>query len=554
MPTIREVFSQLLFCNLTPHIDATSDDKSSLNFTDIPLLYSHDDPTKWSQRFLNVYSQKANNRRECCSHQPLKNNQCKPQSSRCGEAAATMRSVTVRSLLSVFKLQLLLLALLHILMGLTDNFLYRLFRQTIRLSQKCYDAKDTANTVTLSKQALNAAVVFATVKLFAVIAGGHLKLYKVRVSVRLRSCLQTLVLPCLLSDERKLKSDDSRPISFLNVSSTDAASISHFMLACVEALVLPFVTTTTYINVAIDLGYASMFSFGVLAFFFTILMTISVRASYLKVPYQQSRDLRIRRTQEAFRVLDPARVMSWQRILFDRIDTCRAAENILRRRRESLLAVSHAIRTSSASIIALPMFVAAAFISRGSGMAHHVSVETLMPITLLLGRLAAPITKFPTLVANYIEGVISIQRYDQFCLQQKFCHNTAKMDAKPMYDIGGDSITHVMFQDVSFTWNDRPTCDEPSYMACNENNNAPHLSNIPHTASPLPAKAAFCLQASRLVLCADEVAIVTGDHQCGKSSLLHAILGDMTVCSTSSSSSSSYPLAHINSWVRSIEC
>ncbi|KAK3276724.1 hypothetical protein CYMTET_15230 [Cymbomonas tetramitiformis] len=205
------------------------------------------------------------------------------------------------------------------------------------------------------------------------------------------------------------------------------------------------------------------------------------------------KDERIKRTNETINAIKLIKCSAWEYLMFDHIDEARSDE--LRKLRGFIM-----LRACIMIFFtAVPLVVSSATFLCYILMGHELDAKTAFTALSLFNIMRFPLAMFPNTINNVVEATVSTKRIETFLREREMDRSATRASLSPALE-GGAAVE--IKGDAAFTW-------------------------APPAAAGEPQPAAV-LKDLNLKVKKGELLAVVGSVGSGKTSLLSAVLGEMT--------------------------
>lgn len=297
-------------------------------------------------------------------------------------------------------------------------------------------------------------------------------------------------------DKDKDNGDQANVGAIINLMAVDSFKVAevcaylHFLVAAVPVQVIIAVTLLYQI-----LGWSSIAGIGVMILLLPINYYISSQFSKIQQAIMSTTDKRIHTTNEVLQNIRIIKFFAWEERFGQVVDESRTAELKNLRKRYILWAVAATSWYGSPIIITFLSFLCYTVIE-GKDLNAPVAFTALS----LFNVLRVPLDQLADMVTNVLQTKVSIDRVEEFLNEE----DTEKYTQLKSTEDGDPDAPLIGFKDAGFTWGSKKQVKSKSGIS------------------------AFQLQELNISFIPEALNIIAGPTGSGKTSLLMALLGEMT--------------------------
>lgn len=305
-------------------------------------------------------------------------------------------------------------------------------------------------------------------------------------------------------DLGETKSDSNEPAegqanagAIINLMAVDSFKVSevcaylHYLIAAVPVQVVVAVILLYQI-----LGWSSIAGISIMVLLIPVNYTISNKFSQIQKAIMATTDKRIHATNEVLQNIRIIKFFAWEERFGHMVGECRAAELKQLRKRYILWAIAATSWYGSPMLITFLSFLSYTVIE-GKELNASVAFTALS----LFNVLRVPLDQLADMVTNVLQAKVSVDRVEEFLREEETekYHQLKDKDDDPEGPLIGFK------DDATFTWGSR------------------------QQALTKGTSGAFQLQDLNIEFVPGQLNVVAGATGSGKSSLLMALLGEMTL-------------------------
>jgi ABC-type multidrug transport system fused ATPase/permease subunit len=294
--------------------------------------------------------------------------------------------------------------------------------------------------------------------------------------------------------------------AIINLMAVDAFKVSeisaylHYLFASVP-VELAIAITLLY-NL---LGYSALVGLLVMVCIFPVQYLITRRFNYVQDQLMSATDKRVNRLNEVLQAIRIIKFFAWEEKFNAIVNESRDQE--LRWLRERLILwASYGICWYGFPIVV----TLATFTCYTQWFGHDLLASTAFTALSLFSVLRKPIDQLADMITNVIQSKVSLDRVDQFLNEEDTeKYATAVKRRKSLVYTQG---RQAKFENATFTWASRT-----------------EIKNEKAASDSAIAKLAFQLRDISIDFPEDALTLIVGPTGCGKTSLLMALLGELTL-------------------------
>ncbi|KAJ7355423.1 P-loop containing nucleoside triphosphate hydrolase protein [Mycena albidolilacea] len=305
--------------------------------------------------------------------------------------------------------------------------------------------------------------------------------------MRVRAGLVTAIFSkalILSNDENGRSSGD-----IVNLMSVDAIRMQDLCTYALIAISGPFQITLAFISLYNLLGWASFVGVGVMIASLPLSTFIARILKRMQEQQMKNRDQRTRLMSELLSNIKSIKLYAWESAFIQKIFAVRNDKELRMLRKIGLLnSFSTTLWTG------IPLLVAfASFATAASTSSRPLTSDVIFPAISLFMLLQFPLAMFSQVISNLIEAFVSVKRLSAFFQASELQPDAREIIQKPDLKQGDEVL---VIKDADFRWDSK--------------NIVPTLENI------------------NLTVRKGELTAVMGRVGAGKTSLLSAIIGDLS--------------------------
>ncbi|KAK7030741.1 P-loop containing nucleoside triphosphate hydrolase protein [Favolaschia claudopus] len=305
--------------------------------------------------------------------------------------------------------------------------------------------------------------------------------------MRVRAGLVTAIFSkalILSNDERGRASGD-----IVNLMSVDAIRMQDLCTYALIAISGPFQITLAFISLYSLLGWASLVGVAVMILSLPLNTFIARILKRMQEQQMKNRDQRTRLMSELLSNIRSIKLYAWESAFIRKIFAVRNDKELRMLRKIGLLnSFSTTLWSGIPLLVAFASFAAAARTS-----SRPLTSDVIFPSISLFMLLQFPLAMFSQVISNIIEALVSVKRLSDFFRASELQPDAREIMIKPDLKRGDEVL---IMKDADFRWNSKDV--------------VPTLENI------------------NLTIRKGELMGVMGRVGAGKTSLLSAIIGDMS--------------------------
>ncbi|KAG6828729.1 hypothetical protein H0H92_006917 [Tricholoma furcatifolium] len=328
--------------------------------------------------------------------------------------------------------------------------------------------------------------------------------------MRVRAGLVTVVYGkalVLSNDERTRASGD-----IVNLMSVDATRLQDLCTYGLIALSGPFQITLAFISLYDLLGWSAFVGVAIMIISIPLNTYIARILKRMQEEQMKNRDKRTRLMSELLANIKSIKLYAWEYSFVRRIlETRNNHEMKVLRKVGIVTAVNTSLWTGIPLLVAFSSFAVAAFVST-----KPLTSDIIFPAISLFMLLQFPLAMFSQVTSNIIEAIVSVKRLSEFLNAEELQGDARKIVMSPTLTEGDEVLS---IKDADFSWEKNAV--EPT------------------------------LEGINLTVRKGELVGVLGRVGAGKTSLLSAIIGDMTRREGKVILSGSVAYAPQNPWILS---
>ncbi|KAJ7449546.1 multidrug resistance-associated ABC transporter [Mycena latifolia] len=329
--------------------------------------------------------------------------------------------------------------------------------------------------------------------------------------MRVRAGLVTAIFKkalILSNDERGRSSGD-----IVNLMAVDAIRMQDLCTFGIIALSGPLQITLAFISLYSLLGWASFVGVGVMVLSIPLSTSIARILKRMQEQQMKNRDQRTRLMSELLSNIKSIKLYAWESAFIRRIFEVRNDKELRMLRKIGLLnSFSMTLWSGIPLLVAFSSFATAALTS-----SKPLTSDVIFPAISLFMLLQFPLAMFSQVISNIIEALVSVKRLSAFFQSAELQPDAREIIQKPNLQLGDEVLT---ITDADFRWSSADI--------------VPTLENI------------------SLVVRKGELTGVMGRVGAGKTSLLSAIIGDMSRSEGKVKLYGSISYAPQNPWIMSM--
>lgn len=285
--------------------------------------------------------------------------------------------------------------------------------------------------------------------------------------------------------------------AIINLMAIDSFKVSevcaylHFLVASVPVQVIIAVTLLYQI-----LGWSSIVGIGVMVLLLPINYWISSGFSKIQQVIMSNTDKRIQATNEVLQNIRIIKFFAWEDRFAQIVDEARVAELKALRRRYILWAIAATVWYASPIVITFFSFLVYTKVE-GKELNAPIAFTSLS----LFNVLRVPLDQLTDMITNVLQTKVSVDRVEEF-LKEEETEKYAQLKTLPEDEFRNCPL--IGFRDASFTWGSRARSEGENSLA------------------------AFKLTNLSIEFVPGRLNVIAGPTGSGKTSLLMALLGEMT--------------------------
>ncbi|KAK0432840.1 P-loop containing nucleoside triphosphate hydrolase protein [Armillaria borealis] len=307
------------------------------------------------------------------------------------------------------------------------------------------------------------------------------------VALRVRSGLVSVIYTkalVLSNDERGRASGD-----IVNLMSVDATRLQDFCQFGLISISGPFQITLAFISLYNMLGWPAFVGVAIMMFSVPLNTFIARILKRMQETQMKNRDMRTRLMSELLSNIKSIKLYAWEYAFLRKILTVRNEKELKMLRKIGIAtSLNMMLWTGIPLLVAFSSFAVAALTS-----SKPLTSDVIFPAISLFMLLQFPLAMFSQVTSNLIEAIVSIRRLSDFLEADELQADARKLIEKPNLQ-RGDTVLSI--RNADFSWSAEAV--------------QPVLEDI------------------NLTVRKGELLGVLGKVGCGKTSLLSAIIGDMT--------------------------
>jgi ABC-type multidrug transport system fused ATPase/permease subunit len=266
------------------------------------------------------------------------------------------------------------------------------------------------------------------------------------------------------------------------------------LLTVLQVAAVPVQVVVAVILLYQILGWSSIAGIVVMILLIPINYTISNRFSVIQKAIMSTTDKRIHATNEVLQNIRIIKFFAWEERFGHMVGECRSAELRQLRNRYILWAIAATSWYGSPMVITFLSFLSYTVIE-GKELNASVAFTALS----LFNVLRVPLDQLADMVTNVLQAKVSVDRVEEFLREEE----TEKYH-QLRYSNDDPNAPLIGFRDASFTWGSK------------------------QQAIAKGTSSAFQLQGLNIEFAPGQLNIIAGATGSGKTSLLMALLGEMT--------------------------
>ncbi|KAF8074805.1 multidrug resistance-associated ABC transporter [Lyophyllum atratum] len=328
--------------------------------------------------------------------------------------------------------------------------------------------------------------------------------------MRVRAGLVTAIYAkslVLSNDERTRASGD-----IVNLMSVDATRLQDLCTYGLIALSGPLQITLAFISLYSLLGWAAFVGVGIMIFSIPLNTFIAGILKRMQEQQMKNRDKRTRLMSELLANIRSIKLYAWEFSFMRKISDTRNNQELRMLRKIGLVTAGNmALWSGIPLLVAFSSFATAAMTS-----STPLTSDVIFPAISLFMLLQFPLAMFSQVTSNIIEAIVSVKRLSDFLNADELQPDAREVVEKPVLNEGDEVLS---IRDADFSWEKKAV--------------EPTLENI------------------NLTVKKGQLVGVLGRVGSGKTSLLSAIIGEMTRREGSLVLSGSTSYAPQNPWILS---
>ncbi|PVU94926.1 hypothetical protein BB561_002172 [Smittium simulii] len=313
----------------------------------------------------------------------------------------------------------------------------------------------------------------------------------------------------------------------INLISNDVQTFENASYFMLFMWVGPFQLLLSIIFLWLNIGISSFVAVGAYLLMIPLQSYISGFFGKIRANTVNFRDNRIKLLTDVFGGIEIVKLNTWENPLTERIIEHRSAEYKSLKRANNLKALNQSLFNSSSQIIQFLTFSTLwLLVVNGSGTnlgnKGAFEPENIFPCVSIFASMKLIMTLFlPKAFESYGETKISVRRIEEFLLEPN------KMQVKsiePSNSSKNDSESIIFIKNASFSW--KSGTPEQNEKSTSNNSSMQDLNKINNTQKP-ESNVAITLHNINIDVKKGTLCGIVGPVGSGKSSLCHAILGEM---------------------------
>ncbi|XP_006825518.1 ATP-binding cassette sub-family C member 9-like [Saccoglossus kowalevskii] len=322
--------------------------------------------------------------------------------------------------------------------------------------------------------------------------GGNISVME---GVHIRTALQSAIYDKALRLTSSTLSSETMSIGQItNHMSVDCIALQWFIMMQFFILTIPYQVIVILLLLYMELGIAALIGSSVFLIVTPLQYKISDNMSRLQRKVLAISDERLKKSNEMLQGIKLLKLCGWEALFFATIETVRAREI-----KQMMLVGVHIIITTFSSN-ATPIFVTLiSFVVYSTLSPTPLTPEITFASLALFNQLVVPLLQLPNMLGYFVNGIASTKRL-------KIFFSSDEIDLSGMYY--GRPDTHIGYRDIEPEQDEKVTGASFSWEGESE---TPTLHNI---TTEIPKGG---------------LTMIIGLVGSGKSSLISAILGEMTI-------------------------
>lgn len=264
-----------------------------------------------------------------------------------------------------------------------------------------------------------------------------------RVGIRVQGVLaaglfQQIISPppaAALAAGTRLKNAGQFEASPYNLLMVDVPAIAGFVFTLVEFSVLPLRVALSFQLLVKEVGMSAVVGLITLVVAMLVILGLEVRSGVLKAPYLAYKDVRLTRCHDTLATMRTMKMVGWEDIAVDHLKEARNVEIDYRRTRMFLDSVAAAVSGASYAVTQIAIFIAYVVWGLQSNAPFIVKASVVIPVLQIISRLVGPLTNLPFMVNTFIEGWISIDRYQTYVFGELPTRKTEEEEQEETSDV-----------------------------------------------------------------------------------------------------------------------
>lgn len=305
--------------------------------------------------------------------------------------------------------------------------------------------------------------------------------------MRVRAGLVTAIYSkalVLSNDERTRSSGD-----IVNLMSVDATRLQDLCTYGLISISGPIQITLAFISLYNLLGWSAFVGVGIMIISIPINTSIARILKGLQEQQMKNRDKRTRLMSELLANIKSIKLYSWEYTFIRKILQTRNSQEL-----KMLKKIGIVTACNSALWSGIPLLVAfCSFATAAITSSQPLTSDVIFPAISLFMLLQFPLAMFSQVTSNIIEAIVSVQRLSSFLTAEELQPHARKLEQS--VELQFDDVV-LTIKDADFSWSSQAI--EPT------------------------------LEAINLLVKKGELVAILGRVGAGKTSLLSAIIGDMT--------------------------
>ncbi|KAL7747342.1 Transporter of the ATP-binding cassette (ABC) [Sorochytrium milnesiophthora] len=302
--------------------------------------------------------------------------------------------------------------------------------------------------------------------------------------------------------------------------SNDISTITNLMAYLQFLVIAPIYAVLCMIALYFVLSYASLAGVALLVL---VIPIQSFTASWVEAAFtrvSEAADRRVAKTTELLQGVRAVKYFAWERKAWDMVQNLRKIEL------DYFAKAMRLVAAVEAGQFAIPVLVTlVTFVTYVKVMGNDLDATTVFTAVSLFNNLRAPLWDIPEFIAVFLEVRVSMRRIARFLSQpdlQPYQIDRIEYSQSRNSHLPEAAVADIALVNASFKWQDEDTekLDDPPTLS----ESVPLLRSVPATAT----QSSFELRDVSVRFPEGKLTLVMGATGCGKSSLLHALLGEMT--------------------------